>query len=426
MTALAMSIMTGCTKGDSDDPVYILEESSLRLVLNVPVTKAALDEGDDYSYDNPLLHEGSDNLLDAGDLDFHFYDLSGHYIASATGTEKVSIDKTIYDPVTMCHRYHCDLKIGKIENGQQYRVVVIANKRIQFSNTMPFCLAMNPSPKAPSGFSGNDEQYLYSQLVFDTYSNMTAHNMIIPAYTMNNLNGFNEATIPMWGVQQLVARVLQNPDPEGLLSSGEIYLLRSLAKVKVILASELLQTVELTNYVQNSNDHGMVLKYTRGRGYMAPLYSDARASQTWNSKGMDKVGGNYSDVHVNAASKSEESLLSYAMPMYYDGKSGYFAYLPEQMIGEACVSMEFRYLDPSIVASAVVSKKLQFADYTEALKARGDLLYDVPLTDEQLKNFRYPIMRNNYYIYRIVRLDPLEVKFEVCSWDSKNTIIEFN
>lgn len=393
--------------------------ASLRLMVDVPDVKAPqADENPGFSYDDPLLHEGADNLLQLSDLDFYFFDAVGEYITMASGAKQVSIKSDSYDAVNKFHRYVCDLQVNNILNGQIYRVVVVANKRSTYSTQMPFCVAVSPNPKKPAGYEGTDEQYMYSQLVFDTKSSTTQHNTVIPNYTMWNLDGMDEACVPMWGVQQLTAIVVANPTGE-ITPSGSISLLRSLAKVKIMFGNDLLNYVKLTDYVPNSTDHGVVMSYSRNQGYMAPAYNDAKAATTWNSKGQDKVSGVYSNAHVNAPGAETISGLPYAMPMFRDTDGSYYTYLPEQKIGEAYMNLEFQYTDPNILTTLKTNKKLQFADYAAAMEARGASYGDVPLTEEQLKDFRFPVMRNHYYIFEIIRIDPLELKFEICNWSER-------
>lgn len=400
---------------------------SLRIMVDVPEVKSAqADEAPGFSYDDPLLHEGADNILVLSDLDFYFFDALGGYIAKASGSSQVSIKPDSYDAVNKYHRYVCDLRVDNILNGQIYRVVVVANKRTSFSTQMPFCVVVNPNPKAPAGYPGTDEQYMYSQLLFDTKSSTTHHNTVIPDYTMWNMQGMDEACVPMWGVQELTAIVVANPTGE-ITPSGSINLLRSIAKVKVSLGEDLRKYAKITDYVANSREHGIVMNYSRNHGYMVPLYNDAKAASTWNSNGKDKdANGNYINDHVNAPGEESISNPPYAMPMFKDTDGSYYTYLPEQKIGEAYMDIEFQYTDPNIPTELKVNKTLRFADYAAAMAARGASYGDVPLTEEQLQNFIFPVMRNHYYIYTIVKLDPLELKFEVCQWQRRETEIQFN
>lgn len=399
-------------------------QASLRIVIDVPSVKSAVnDEKPGFQYDNPLLHEGSDNLLQIGDLDFYFFDVQGQYIESASGSQQVAIKADEYDSSNQLHRYVCDIKVDNIVNGQIYRVVVIANKRTIYSTQMPFCVRNTPSPKAPSGSQITDEQYLYSQLLFDTRSSAEQHNTIIPTYTMWNLQGIEDATVPMWGVQNLEAVVVSNPEGNEIAPSGTIYLLRAIAKVKLSLGEDLKKYVKLTDYVPGSTAHGIVMSYSRNMGFMTPIYDDAKKATTWNSKGQDKVGNSYSNAHVNAPGDDVVITVGkfppYAMPMFKDTDGSYYTYLPEQKIGEAFISLEFQYTDPNFLTEIKVNKTLQFADYDAAINARGASYGDVPLTEDQLKNFRFPVMRNHYYIYTIVKLDPLELKYEICDWSER-------
>lgn len=392
--------------------------ANLRITLNVPATKApAGDEASGFDYDDRNLHEGSDNTLMLGDLNFYFFDLQGRFAAQASGFEFVKLTPEPYDatPSKKFHRYSADIKVDGVVNNRDYRVVVIANRMQDQHGHIPFCVPNTPNPVSPDS-SISDEQYLYSQLVFDTCNPGGTVNTYLYDYTRWNLEAFDYARVPMWGVQEMKLKIQLDNGAE-LESSGDINLLRSIAKVRISLSKELKKTVKITDYVQGNNNTGVVLNYSRPEGYMTPSYSVASVQPTtWNSSGKDKDGSIYTDLYVNTTSQKG----SFTAPFFKDSEDGcYYIYLPEQKIGDAFVSLQFQYTDPNFITPVKVNKTLQFADYDAAVDARGPSYGDLPLTENQLKSFRFPVMRNHYYIYEIRKLDPLELKYEICDWSER-------
>lgn len=400
--------------------------ASLRITLAVPQTKAPKgDENPGYEYDDPAQHEGSDNTLLLNDLDFYFFNTEGSYVTHASGYEKVVLSHEAYSVSGQYHRYAADIKVEGVANNQNYRVVVVANRMQNQYGSVPFSVKNTPDPHSPD--SRTDEEYLYSQLVFDTFSPASGFNSHLSDYTSWNLSGYDYARVPMWGVQNMTLKVRLGE--EGVLeSSGEIYLLRSIAKVKVSLGEELSKYVKITDHVSSDAESGAVLNYSRQYGYMAPSYANVLSCagapdiNTWNSSGKDWNGTKYVDVNVNTLGEAG----TFKAPMFKDADGSCYIYLPEQMIGEAFMSLQFQFTDTSFSQPSqpvTVNKILHFADYNRAAVAAGKT--DTPLTEDELEPYRFPVMRNHYYIYTVTKLDPFELKFEVCPWMYRETDIDF-
>lgn len=405
---IAVLVSQCCTKmGNLDNgPV----EASIRLTLVVPQTKAP--QGDTHTpYDNPYQHEGSDNMLVLNDLVFVFYTEDGEYVTSASGKDKVVLGNVEY--AAPYHRYNAELTVDGVVNGHTYRVVVLANRRQMYSGSLPFAVSSPLVFTKPVGFLGTDEQFLYSQLEF----NSDAGDESLVKYTRLNLETYDEARVPMWGVQKInQIKVFSDGNKGSMISSGDIYLLRSIAKVKVSLSEDLSHSVKITDHVPGDAGTGAVMNYSRNKSYMAVSYAWAReVDSTPSTAGKDKVDGLYSNNHLNI--DNDEVTGTYQVPMYKDPDGSYYMYLSEQKIGEASISLQFQYLDIEVSETVTTRKTLHFADYEAA--SVGKL--DIPRTEEELAGYMFPVMRNHYYIYTITKLDPLELKYEVCEWNTKES-----
>ncbi len=416
LAVIALGVQCCAGIDDVENPI----SANLRITLSVPATKAPMgDENPPFVYDDVNQHEGSDNVLMLSDLDFYFFNPDGSYATHASGFSSVALSPVSYISVGQIHQYTADIKVDGVVNNRDYRVVVVANRMQSQSGVTSFCVPLTPSPLAPAGYPGTDEQYLYSQLAFDTCSDGAVNNRLAE-YTSRNLSGSDYARVPMWGVQEMNLKVSLTDD-SSLISSGEINLLRSIAKVKVSIDEDLLQYVKVTDYVPGDSNTGAVMHFTRDHGLMTPSYANASAAgTTWNSAGQDKSAGVYVDVNVNTT----DDTGTFTAPMYKDTDGSYYMYIPEQKIGEAWMTLQFEYLDINLVDPLKVEKKLLFANYEDAATA---LLggKDIPLTEDQLEPYRFPVMRNHYYIYTVTKLDPFELKFEVCEWQHKSTSIIF-
>lgn len=408
---IAVLVSQCCTKmGNLDNgPV----EASIRLTLVVPQTKAP--SGDTHTpYDNPYQHEGSDNMLVLNDLVFVFYTEDGEYVTSASGRDKVVLGGVEYS--APYHKYNAEVLVDGVVNGQTYRVVVLANRRQMYSGGFPFAVPSTPVFIKPAGYIGTDEQFLYSQLEFNSG---TGDDSLVK-YTKMNLDAYDEARVPMWGVLKTTLIVKSDINKAGLVSSGDIYLLRSIAKVKVSLGEELSKYVKITDYVSGDAGTGAVMHYSRNKSYMAVSYAWASSVDTTPStEGKDKVSGTYSNANLNI--DNDEVTVNYEVPMYKDSDGSYYMYLSEQKIGEAYMTLQFQYTDNKLVDPLMDLKTLHFADYTTA--SAGKL--DIPLTEEELAPYKFPVMRNHYYVYTVTKLDPFELKFEVCPWMYRSTDIDF-
>lgn len=394
----------------------VLDDALIKIVLDIPLTKAPV--GDEHSpYDDILQHEGEDNILRLDDLEFYFFDAGGQYITYTRGVENVTLTNYVYENEK--HKYTANIRVSGIYNGQWCRVVVLANRRGMYSFSHAFGVTKPLVISKPVGFDGTDEEYFYSQLKISTLTKQNTHNAFLGDYTMLNLNASNEACVPMWGVQKMEIKV---GNDASVSASGEIDLLRSIAKVKVSIGEDLRNYVKIVDYQNNNDSTGVVLSYTRDEGFMTPSYLNARADTTWNSLGKDHDGLTYIDAHVNTTA----STGNFHAPFFKDSAGDYYIYLTEQMIGEASINLRFQYTDPYIKPAISMTKKLHFADYDAARAHRGGEFDDIPLTDSDLERFKFPVMRNHYYLFTVTKIDPLEIKFEVCDWMHRSTTIEFN
>lgn len=413
VVSIAILASQCCTKMGSFDNGPV--QANIRLTLVVPQTKAP--SGDTHvPYDNPYQHEGSDNMLVLNDLDFVFYTTDGKYVTSASGKDRVILGDVEYS--ASYHRYNAEIMVDGVTNDVDYRVVVLANRRRMYSDYLPFAVPSVPVYTKPVGYSGTDEQYLYSQLNFNSGDG----NSSLVKYTQMNLNAYDEACVPMWGVLKTKLNVRSEFNRAELESSGNIYLLRSIAKVKVSLGEELSRYVKITDYIPGDAATGAVMHYSRNKSFMPISYSWASGEITTPSTdGKDRVGGKYSNANLNI--DNDEVLGTYQSPMYRDSDGSYYMYLSEQKIGEAYMTLQFQYTDNKLPDPLKELKTLHFADYTAASASTGKL--DIPLSDDELTPFKFPVMRNHYYVYTVTKLDPFELKFEVCPWQYRETEIDF-
>lgn len=411
VVSIAILASQCCTKMGSFDNGPV--QANIRLTLVVPQTKAP--SGDTHvPYDNPYQHEGSDNMLVLNDLEFVFYTTDGKFVTSASGKDKVFLGGVEY--AAPYHKYDADVLVDGVVNGQTYRVVVLANRRQMYSGSLPFTVPSSLVYTKPAGTQGTDEQYLYSQLELAMGDN--GDNLV--KYTKMNLETYDEARVPMWGVLKAALNVKLEKNKEELVSSGDIYLLRSIAKVKVSIGEELSRYVKITDYVPGDSGTGAVMHYSRSKSYLPISYSWASTVDTTPStEGKDKVSGSYSNNNINI--DGSETTGTYDSPMYKDADGSYYMYLSEQKIGEAYMTLQFQYLDNKLIEPLTDIKTLHFADYTTASVGKPD----IPLTEEELEPFKFPVMRNHYYVYTVTKLDPFELKFEVCPWQYRSTDIDF-
>lgn len=385
---------------------------NLRLYIDVPATKASMDdEPGAYNPGDGYNHEGADNMLLpgdmllSGDLSVAFYEEDGSFVSAVSGYENIRLKPESYDKVNRFHRYIVELRAENLINGHSYRVVLLANRRSGYSaGILPFAGPEQLAFKKPDGVSGTDEEYLYSQLLLSGTKPSDQYGLGLRDYTMLNLSGADEARVPMWGVKEMPVKISIDPDSP-VDFSGEICLLRSIAKVKVSLSAELQTYAQITDYDSAVAGSGMVLNYSRNSGNMVPAYSAVKSLVATESL-------------AEASYKNTTSGTgTFTAPFYKDTDGSFYTYLPEQEIGEAYISMQFRITDPSYV-DVDLTKTLQFADYvtatTEVLGGKN-----IPLTDEQLAPYRFPVLRNHYYVYVITKLNPLELKFEICNWSER-------
>lgn len=399
------------------DPDYSeLEGANLRLYINVPALTKATDFED---YGSPMNQEGMDNQIVAEDLEVYFFDLDGKLVTICRSNQNLKIRKVssdTYDP--HYHLYCADLRVEGVSNNIQYRIVIVANSRTIYGANMPFAVT-------PFTTDANlTEEQLYENLKFGYSNDKFRYGNHVSYYTMENFNMFERAAVPMWGFKNMTVEVRGSDNHDNLNVSGTINMIRSVAKVRINISDELMKYVVVTPENPNSTKGGARLFCPIGNGYMTPAYSKvASLTETPSMMNKDRVGGKadgaYTNVWLNTGDFKSDVETQISYPFYRYNDRTFYTYLPECEIGQAYMTLEFQYTDPNIETPIKVSKRLLFADYAEAMAARGSSVGDIPLTEEELQDYNFPVMRNHYYIYEVVKLDPLELKFEICNWSER-------
>lgn len=412
--ALLMGVLCAvvcCTKENT-----VSEESftpNFKLSFAVPrETKADAN----MNYSDPMNQEGADNLLKSDDLEIYFFTTGGSYVTSVKDILHLRLREDLTAPESdRYHIYNVEMQVDDIVNGGVYRIVVLANRRSHLSGSYPFC-----TPKWDNwllnGVGLTDEQKLYSTLQFNFSSTGTTG---LSNYVARNFVKDEMAYVPMWGIKEVVARTVINEAgfDANIPLSGTIDMMRAVAKVKVQISSELLEYVNLTDL----SVHTPVRT-----GYMTPAYGKvSEAATTPDILNKDRIGGSPTGAFTN--DWINRGLISDSDSIYplLELSGAYYIYLPEAYIGQCWMNLEFRWKDPAFVTPVSHEYKLHFADYDQAMAYYG-LPTGVALSEEQLENFKSPVMRNHYYIYTIIGLNPMELKYEVCEWQYRSTDIEFN
>lgn len=426
MLLLLLGVQVGCRAVYEDPQAPLAVDANMRLLFAVPLdTKSTTTQ----SYDDPANQEGMDNAIDARDLEVYFFTEAGAYITSVSGPRNLEVEpysSGSYNP--HYHMYAANMKVEGVVNGQRCRVVVVAHRRSWQNSFLPFCVPADAQNSWLTSEGSTDEERLYNSLCFNFSSTggIGAYD-----YARYNYSKASDVTVPMWGFNTLNLR-LATIDAYGyhdsVEPSGQIDLLRSIAKVKIKISSELLEYVNVTDFNKTQQKGGISLHSRMKDGYMTPAYAKVSSlSSTPDILNKDKTGGVPSGTYTNewinqgASNPAPEGVY----PFYLASDGCYYIYLPEHKIGQSWMDLEFSWKDPAFVNPVSHEYKLHFADYEQAMTHYG-LPSGVALSEEQLEGFKYPVMRNHYYIYTIMGLNPMELKFEVCEWQYRSTEIEFN
>lgn len=424
MTATLVAALLSVLCCSKESLPGVPDNANFRMSFAVPVDSKAYDNA---QYGDALNNEGNDNKLTLNDIAVYFFKPDGSFVSVVDDFREIRLSASSssgYNP--HYHLYDAVMHVEGIENGADYRVVVVANRRSAHSSSLPFCCPQTSDWKVV-GTGATDEEKLYSTLEFN-YSSVGAGG--INSYINLNFSLDDRAYVPMWGFAQVRTytknAVQEGVAPEDIPLSGTINMLRSVAKVRINIAPGLLDFVEPTVFDPATGMGGIRLYNPVQTGYMTPAYNKvASLPQTPEILDKDRQGGvpgaSFTDAWVNRGASAETPM---AIPFFKQGDS-YYTYLPEAYIGQCSMGLEFRWKDPAFLTPVTHDYRLEFADYEAA---SADLLggKDIPLTAEQLLPYRFPVMRNHYYIYTVQRLNPMELKFEVCDWQQKNTNISFN
>lgn len=424
MMLLLLAAQVGCRAVYEEWDAPLAVDANLRIVFAVPSeTRSTTTQ----SYDDPANQEGMDNAINPLDLEVYFFTEDGEFVTSVSGSRNVEVSpysSAGYDP--HYHMYSVGLRVTGVTNGQRCRVVVVANKRSTHATALPFCVLKNDN-WLKEGVGSTDEEKLYNSLTFN-FSNLGSDP--VQDYVRWNWQMKTPGCVPMWGFNTMnlkLATINQYGYHDPVEPSGQIDLLRSIAKVKIAVNSELLEFVHVTDFDKTRQKGGVRLHSRMKDGYMAPSYSKVGSlTSTPNIIHKDKIGGvpggAYTNEWINEGTSYPSTERVY--PFFLSSDGCYYIYLPEHEIGDAWMHIEFKWSDPSFPVPITHDYKLLFADYEAAMVHAGTK--DVAFTEKQLESYRFPVMRNHYYEYTVTSLNPIFVKFEVCEWQYKSTDIEFN
>lgn len=411
---LALVCAVGCNAVFEYKDAPLAVDANLRLIFTVPSQTKA----DSYSYDDPHNREAMDNVISATDLEIYFFTEDGEYVTSVSGPRNLEVapySSGAYDP--HYHMYTANMKVDGVVEGVKYRVVVLANKRSTMSNALPFCVAPIGSWQGAAGET--DEERLYRSLAMNF---ATPGAETVADFVKWGWNGNLAGCVPMWGFNTLSLK-LATIDAHGYHNpvepSGQIDMLRSIAKVRIDINPELASKVRITDYHAKSHTGGVRLISAMTGGYMVPAYNKVKGlEETPVILNKDREGGvasgAYTDewIHtgVNVPAKATE------YEFYHASDGSYYIYLPEHRMRQAWMQLEFEWIGPEFAGKPLVKDyKLHFGEYHDSESA---------VKEEDIDFF--PVMRNHYYIYTINNLSVNELKYEVCDWAERSTEIEFN
>lgn len=419
--AFSLALLTAlcCTKPEKPTRPDDGFDPNFKLLFAVPVETKSSSNMD---YSDPMNNEGTDNLLRADDLEIYFFDIQGSYVSSVKDILNLRLSEDTGAPADdRYHLYYVEMHVENIVNGGVYRVVVVANRRSHLSGALPFCTPDNDN-WLETGTGSTDEEKLYSTLKFNYSSTGTAG---FTRYLSRNFTRDEIAYVPMWGFKQLVAHTRISADgfPDELPLSGTIDIMRSIAKVKVSIEESLFEGLNLTQFNALTSKGGIRLYSPVTEGWMAPSYEKVKypVQSTPEILNKDRVGGTstgaFTNEWINKGASAEDCSV---YPMYRHTDGSFYAYLPENHIGESWIGLEFEWYDPDVITengTGFIRKdfRLEFAEYS-----------NTESTSEGNQIDKFPVMRNHYYIYTVTRLNPLIIKYEVCDWNYKQTEFEFN
>lgn len=408
---IAVAMGAVCCNKNMDTETELMD-ANLRLYINVPALTKASDVED---YGSPMNQEGMDNQIVASDLEVYFFDLEGRIVSVCKSNQNIKLSKVssnTYDP--HYHLYCADMKVEGISNNIQYRIVVVANSRSIYGANLPFAVAPFNSETIKT------EKELYEKLKFGYSNDKFRYGNHVGYYTMENFNMFERAAVPMWGFKSMTVEVRNVENRDKLNVSGTINMIRSVAKVRINVSDDLMKYVVVSPENPNSTKGGARLFCPVENGFMTPAYSKVSSlTETPSMMNKDRVGGKadgaYTNVWLNSGDYKEAIETQICYPFYRYNDRTFFTYLPECELGRAWIKLEFKWKDEQLLDEPSKDFRLEFADYAFTGAAP---------TEDDIDCF--PVMRNHYYIYNIVGLNPLKVKYEVCEWEDRETEIIFD
>lgn len=220
-------------------------------------------------------------------------------------------------------------------------------------------------------------------------------------------NGMKAGTtyIPMWGVRTYSSentdeRYKPLPIEKGTYDAGVIYMLRSMAKIRVKLDDEVakeytLSDVSLSNYSYY--------------GYITPYSCDVSDTEKLSHEIVtnDEIasGMAFQSFHPYTANNARLTL-----PFKVEtAGSSYFIYVPEF---DTTLDTTNGDTDPSI-SLTLTPKNL----------AKSSLVYKVPLTDDT-GTAAQKLMRNTIYNYKVVGTD-LAIEYQAVEWSDRGGEVTF-
>lgn len=370
----ALLLLPACQAGKDEVPAA--EGMEFQMIVRIPLgsgQQTRADYNTDY-YDGQGNiadgeYEGLDYTLVEGDLSILCYDAqTGAFV------EEAQIGSMQRTPSTQWFvEYRVRGRFTQILNNDQkvYRIVALSNLKGML-------------PAANYQAIRATESALYAGL---TFGYDKAHD-----FTLNNWESAQpgstlptSARVPMWG------------KATAQLSSAEVVditMLRALAKVRVELSDQL--------KTKGFSITGIQLVNPNNKGFVAPVDA-AKATRTSERTAL------------NTAINIPADAAPLATPQqFYEGKHAlagkWYTYLPEtKNTGVAAELRPYMVVTMSNTNGDTYSNfRLEFGDYEPVSEGGTD--YQGTLFDVQ---------RNHYYMYRIVGVTPLELKYEICNWSER-------
>lgn len=325
-----LALLYGCS--DSNEAMPDDGNVSVRLVLNMPAAGVSFGE-------YPDSPEGNDYHLDPRDVQMLVYDTEGKFKDRAVMSLVIPMQGQYY-------RYTLTgqltrLKKKDVENGTDYRIVVLCNLSGHSRVNFPF-----------GTLESLTESELYGQMSFVCPNTEDLAKKIMTKE--------ESGRIPMWGKVTT-----------GIVDNGEINvnMLRAMAKVRVKLSDGL----KTTGFTLSK----VVVKEGCAKGLMVPSDADT----------MEDTPADLSeDEDRNVATDDASSLAITNMPFYTPSEESgiYYTYLPEQKKGESSMevtingtaySLEFGNYETKVKFPVV---RNYYYDFTiTKIFASGELAYQV-------------------------------------------------